>query len=229
MIEHTTYAVKASVFGNNNSLAMWKNFLNAIQSAYTWGDKTSVVESSSASYPQAYKETYGKYYFSENSYFSLDMYAKNSAYLGINIAVPSGTKRVEFNAEYCTLSIGKTSKGVCICAYSGEKANTRDPHFYNLYAGEIALLDGTTTKGCIYVADDNSYVVATDNGISEEATFNSIIDGTRKGYLIPVTDSTFGGTFKDIYMMACAPIQFNKMKVADKKYLCGKAFCLADE
>lgn len=37
MIEHTTYAVKASVFGNNDSLAMWKNFLNAIQSAYTWG------------------------------------------------------------------------------------------------------------------------------------------------------------------------------------------------
>ena len=228
MIEHTTYAVKASVYGNNDNLAMWKTFLKAVQSAYVWDDKTSVVESNSADYPAAYKETYGKYYFSENSYFSLDLYATNSGYLGINIAVPSGTKRIEFNTQYLTLSIGKTSKGICICAYSGSNGS-RDPQFYNLYIGEITLLDGTTTKGCIYVADDNSYIVATDNGISEEAIFNSIIDGTRKGYLIPATDSTFGGVFKDIYMMACAPIQFNKMKVADKKYLCGKAFCLADE
>lgn len=229
MIEHTTYGVKINVSDSLAQIETWKAFLKAIQSAYNWNDKTSVVESSSASYPQAYKETYGKYYFTDNSYFSLDLYATNSGYLGINIAVPSGTKRVEFNAQYCTLSIGKTSKGVCICAYSGGNVNTRDPHFYNLYVGEIALLDGTTTKGCIYVADDNSYVVATDSGISEEAIFNSIIDGTRKGYLIPVIDSTFGGVFKGIYMMACAPIQFNKMKVADKKYLCGKAFCLADE
>lgn len=229
MIEHTTYAVKASVFGNNNRLAMWKNFLNAIQSAYTWGDKTSVVESSSASYPQAYKETYGKYYFSENSYFSLDMYAKNSAYLGINIAVPSGTKRVEFNAEYCTLSIGKTSKGICICAYSGSNGS-RDPHFYNLYVGELTLLDGTLTKGCIYVNDDNSYIVATDKGISEESAFIASIDNAKKAYLAPATDSTNGGIFKNIYMMFSSPIQYNKMKIADTgtKYLCGKAMCLAD-
>lgn len=230
MIEHITCAVKADVYGNNDNLAMWKNFLNAIQSAYTWGDKTSVVESSSASYPQAYKETYGKYYFSENSYFSLDLYATNSGYLGINIAVPSGTKRVEFNTQYCTLSIGKTSKGVCICAYSGGNVNTRDPHFYNLYVGEIALLDGTTTKGCIYVADDNSYVVATDSGISEEATFTAGIDNTKKAYLVPVTDSTTGAIFSDVYMMIKAPLQYNTMKIVDvdKKYLCGKAICMAD-
>lgn len=230
MIEHTTCAVKASVYGNSDNLAMWKNFLNAIQSAYTWGDKTGVVESSSASYPQAYRETYGKYYFSENSYFSLDMYATNSAYLGINIAVPSGTKRVEFNTQYCTLSIGKTSKGVCICAYSGSTAPSRDPHFYNLYVGEITLLDGTTAKGCIYVADDNSYIVATDNGISEEAMFTAGVDNTKKAYLVPVTDSTTGAIFSDVYMMIKAPLQYNIMKIVDtdKKYLCGKAMCMAD-
>lgn len=230
MIEHITCAVKASVYGNSDNLAMWKNFLNAIQSAYTWSDKTSVVESSSTIYPQAYKETYGKYYFSENSYLSLDLYANNSAYLGINIVTPSGTKRVGFNMQYCTLSIGKTSKGVCICAYSGENVNTRDPHFYNLYIGEIALLDGTTTKGCIYVADDNSYVVATDSGISEEATFTAGIDNTKKAYLVPVTDSTTGAIFSDVYMMIKAPLQYNIMKIVDtdKKYLCGKAICLAD-
>ena len=230
MIEHITCGVKASVYGNNDNLAMWKNFLNTIQSAYTWSDKTSVVESSSAIYPQAYKETYGKYYFSENSYLSLDLYANNSDYLGINIVTPSGTKRVGFNTQYCTLSIGKTSKGVCICAYSGGNVNTRDPHFYNLYIGEIALLDGTTTKGCIYVADDNSYVVATDSGISEEATFTAGIDNTKKAYLVPVTDSTTGAIFSDVYMMIKAPLQYNIMKIVDtdKKYLCGKAICLAD-
>lgn len=179
MIEHITCGVKASVYDNNDNLAMWKNFLNTIQSAYTWSDKTSVVESSSTSYPQAYKETYGKYYFSENSYFSLDLYATNSDYLGINIAVPSGTKRIGFNTQYCTLSIGKTSKGVCICAYSGA-SNSRDPQFYNLYIGEITLLDGTTTKGCIYVTDDNSYIVATDKGISSESAFVANIDNTKK-------------------------------------------------
>lgn len=230
MIEHITYAVKASVYGNNDNLAMWKTFLKSVQSAYVWNDKTSVAESSSASYPQAYRETYGKYYFSENSYFSLDLYATNSGYLGINIAVPSGTKRVEFDTQYCTLSVGKTNKGVCICAYSGGNVNTRDPHFYNLYVGEIALLDGTTTKGCIYTADDNSYIVATDKGISEESTFVSSINNNKKVYLAPVTDSINGGIFKDIYMMFSSPIQYNKMKIADtgNKYLCGNAICLAD-
>lgn len=230
MIEHITYAVKASVFGNNNNLAMWKNFLNAIQSAYTWNDKTSVVESSSASYPQAYKETYGKYYFLENSYLSLDLYAKNSDYLGINIVTPNGAKRIGFNSEYCTLSIGKTSKGICICAYSGGNVNTRDPHFYNLYVGEITLLDGTTTKGCIYVNDNNSYIVATDKGISEESAFVSTIDNTRKAQLVAAADSTTGAIFNDIYMMFNTPLQYNKMKIlgTGKTFLLGKSLCLAD-
>lgn len=230
MIEHTTCAVKESVYGNNNNLAMWKNFLRAIQSAYTWNDKTSVVESSSASYPQAYKETYGKYYFSENSYLLLDLYASNSDYLGINIVTPNGAKRVWFNREYCTLSIGKTSKGICICAYSGESGNTRDPHFYNIYVGEVTHLDGTTTKGCIYVNDDNSYIVATDKGISEESAFVSTIDNTRKAQLVAAADSTTGAIFNDIYMMFNTPLQYNKMKIlgTGKIFLLGKSLCLAD-
>lgn len=230
MIEHITYAVKASVYGNTDNLAMWKTFLKAVQSAYVWNDKTSVVESSSSDYPAAYRETFGKYYFTENSYLLLNLYATNSGYLGINFATPNGTKRIEFLSEYCTLSVGKTSRGVCICAYSGVSSGNRDPHFYNLYVGEVTLLDGTITKGCIYITDNNSYIVATDKGISSESAFVANIDNNRKAYLAPATDSANGGIFKDIYMMFCSPIQYNKMKIADtgNKYLCGKAMCLAD-
>jgi hypothetical protein len=223
MIEHTTLLKDAALTNSNSNPSIFISALNTILSAYTWESNSSVNETSSLT------STYGNYYFTGNSYIKIDYCANSKSYLGINLITPNGTKRVQFGVSgHCTISVGKTDKGICICAYSGS-SGSREPHFYNLYVGEITLLDGTTTKGCIYVADDNLYVVATDNGISEEATFSSIIDGTRKGYLIPVTDSTFGGTFKDIYMMACAPIQFNKMKVADKKYLCGKAFCLADE
>lgn len=223
MIEHTTLLKDAGLTSGDSNPSIFISALNTILSAYTWKSNSSVNETSSLT------STYGNYYFTGNSYIKIDYFANNQSYLGINLITPNGTKRVQFTVGgHCTISVGKTDKGICICAYSGS-SGSREPRFYNLYVGEIALLDGTTTKGCIYVADDNLYVVATDNGISEEATFSSIIDGTRKGYLIPVTDSTFGGTFKDIYMMACAPIQFNKMKVADKKYLCGKAFCLADE
>lgn len=195
---------------------------NAILSAYTWETGSEVYDIDNIA------AIYGKYYFTANSYIKISNYVPHNYGVKIEIVTPSGTKTISLQYPYYMFSIGKTSKGICICAYSG--ANTsRNSQFYNLYVGEVTKLDGSTAQGCIYAADDGTLTIATDSGISEEATFSSIIDGTRKGYLIPVTDSTFGGTFKDIYMMACAPIQFNKMKVADKKYLCGKAFCLADE
>lgn len=225
MIEHTTLINNQEMQNTSDYTQAFnavKAAYNAILAAYPWktGSEVTVGE--------LIISTYAVYYFTANSYIKISTNA-NYPEVKIDIVTPNASKRVaDLVNIYWTFSVGKTAKGVCICAYSGAK-DSRDPHFYNLYIGEITLLDGTITKGCVYVADDNSYVVATDNGISEEATFNSIIDGTRKGYLIPVTDSTFGGVFKDIYMMACAPIKFNKMKVADKKYLCGKAFCLADE
>lgn len=229
-IEHKTLTVKTS-FNNNTNFLKWEDFLNYILSVYDWNDKSSVTISQDSSYPACYKNTFGKYYFTENSYLSFDYYANTSSYLGINLVTPNGTKRIAFTGNwYTTLSVGKTSKGVCIYAYSGGSSENRDSHFYNLYVGEITLADGTITKGCIYVADNNSHDIATDSGISEEAAFNSVIDSTRKGYLIPVTDSTTGAVFSDIYLMACAPVQYNKFKIADtgNKYLAGKAICLAD-
>ena len=230
-ITHTTYVTKGEFYGNNRYFETWKSFLIAIESAYGWNSATSVTISKDTNYSACYTGTYGKYYFTENSYIQLNYYT--SGYLSIKLVTPNGTRELSssvFTDSTTTLSIGKTGKGICICAYSAGSGNTRDPRFYNLYVGELTLADGTTTKGCIYVADDNSHIIATDNGISSEATFNSVIDSTRKGYLIPVTDSTFGGVFKDVYMMACAPVQYNKFKIADtdKKYLCGKNICIAD-
>lgn len=218
MIEHTTWMYK------KNTTENYIPFLNDILSSYDW-ENGSIVHLNGDEY---YVGVYGTYYFTHNSYIKIYY---NNFCLWIDIVTPSQSKTVfSPNNSYWTTSIGKTSKGICICAYSGESSNTRDPHFYNLYVGEVTHLDGTLTKGCIYVNDDNSYIVATDKGISSESAFVSNIDNTRKTYLAPATDSTNGGIFKDIYMMFSSPIQYNKMKIADtgNKYLCGKSMCLAD-
>lgn len=233
MIEHTTL-IDGSTGGSVETVLL---AYNKILSAYAWETGSSVTEGNSID------NSYGTYYFTTDSYIKISGIFVNSdsyrSYYGISIDVvtPNGTKNVYTTTssgskyERWKLSVGTTSKGVCICAQAVESnTNTRDPHFYNLYVGEITLLDGTTTKGCIYVADDNSYIVATDNGISEEATFTARIDNTKKAYLVPVTDSTTGAIFSDVYMMIKAPLQYNNMKIVDtdRKYLCGKAICMAD-
>lgn len=233
MIKHTTL-IDGSTRGSVETVLL---AYNKILSAYAWETGSSVTEGNRID------NLYGTYYFTTDSYIKISGIFVNSGsygrYYGISIDVvtPNGTKNVYkttssgSKSEHWKLSVGTTSKGVCICAQAVESnTNTRDPHFYNLYVGEITLLDGTTTKGCIYVNDDDSYIVATDEGISTESTFTSIIDSTRKGFLVPVTDSTHGVIFKDIYMMACAPVQYNKFKIVDtgNKYLAGKAICLAD-
>lgn len=227
-IEHKTYGVKYSLANFLSDAPTMAAFLNDILSSYDWADDSQVTDTSDV------RTMKGIFYLTANTYFELSFYSASDTYLHMIVTIHSQgqTKNITMaKGGYYTLGFGKTSKGICICAYMATSSTTsRDPRFYNLYVGELTLADGTTTKGCIYVADDNSHIIATDEGISSEATFNSVIDGTRKGYLIPVTDSTFGGVFKDVYMMACAPVQYNKFKIADteKKYLCGKAFCLED-
>lgn len=221
MIEHTTLMSNVQV--GSNDVAKVIAVYNAILSAYTWETGSEVYNIANIG------AIYGKYYFTASSYIKISNYVPHNYGVKIEIVTPSSTKTISLQDPYYMFSIGKTSKGICICAYSGA-SNSRDPHFYNLYIGEITLLDGTTTKGCIYVADDNSYIVATDNGISEEAKFTAGVDNTKKAYLVPVTDSTTGAIFSDVYMMIKAPLQYNIMKIVDtdKKYLCGKAICMAD-
>lgn len=198
---------------------------NAILEAYPWkpGSDVTVVSNDMTL-------TYAVYYFTADSYIKISNYVPHNQAVKIEIVTPNGTKTVKLDDCYYTFSLGKTSKGICICAYSGGNVNTRDPHFYNIYVGEVTHLDGTTTKGCIYVNDDNSYIVATDKGISEESAFVSTIDNTRKAQLVAAADSTTGAIFNDIYMMFNTPLQYNKMKIlgTGKTFLLGKSLYLAD-
>ncbi|WP_295210985.1 hypothetical protein [Ruminococcus sp.] len=228
-IEHTTFIYKTYLLSSSRD--SFVAYLNAVLSAYAWEEASAVTTGNNL------YECYGKYYFTADSYVKISCEVGGSNfYVSLDIITPTNAKRNLTSGSrvnnILALSVGKTSKGVCLCVYSNSDTNVknRDPHFYNLYVGDITKLDGSTAKGCVYVADDNSYMVATDDGISSEATFTSTIDAAKKGYLIPVTDSTTGAVFKDVYMMACAPVQYNKMKIADTgtKYLCGKAMCIAD-
>lgn len=221
MIEHTILMSNVQI--NSNDVAKVIAVYNAILSAYTWETGSEVYNIANIG------AIYGKYYFTASSYIKIGNYTPHNYGVKIEIVTPSGTKTISLQDPYYEFSIGKTSKGICICAYSGA-SNSRSSYFYNIYVGEITKLDGTLTNGCIYVNDDNSYIVATDKGISEESAFVASIDNAKKAYLAPATDSTNGGIFKDIYMIFSSPIQYNKMKIADTgtKYLCGKAICLAD-
>lgn len=223
MIERTVLLKDAGLTTTTSDTKDFRTALNAISLAYIWNSKNVNIGNNLES-------TYGDYYFTDTSHIKIDYFATTRIYLGINLITLNGTKRIDFTeGGYCTISIGKTNKGICICAYSGSNGS-RDPHFYNLYIGEITKLDGTTTKGCIYVNNDNSYIVATDKGISKESAFVSTIDNTRKAQLVAAADSTTGAIFNDIYMMFNTPLQYNKMKIlgTGKIFLLGKSLCLAD-
>lgn len=219
------YAVGESL-GTSSTYNSYRQFMLALTNAYDWNSKTSTFDR--VEMPQGQS---GKFYFTENSYFEIQ--ECSTADFRVNLVTPNGTQTLTIGTgSTCVLNIGTTSNGLGLtynCMPSG-KITDNDYYNPNFYFGKVILSDGSIIKGCIYVADDNSYIVATDEGISTESTFTSIIDTTRKGFLVPVTDSTHGAIFKDIYMMACAPVQYNKFKIVDtsNKYLAGKAICLAD-
>lgn len=196
---------------------------NAILAAYPWNTGSEVTVDNDITL------TYAVYYFTANSYIKISNYVPHNYGVKIEIVTPSGTKTVKLNDCFYTFSVGKTSKGICICAYSGSTALSRDPQFYNLYIGEITKLDGTTAQGCIYTADDGTLTIATDSGISEESAQNSVISADRKAVLIPVVNTTTGDIFSDIFIMRYSPLQYNIMDVDGQGvFLCGKALVLKD-
>ena len=183
MIEHTTLLKDAGLTSGDSNPSIFISALNTILSAYTWKSNSSVNETSSLT------STYGNYYFTGNSYIKIDYFANNQSYLGINLITPNGTKRVQFTVGgHCTISVGKTDKGICICAYSGS-SGSREPRFYNLYVGEITLLDGSTTSAVNVASSDMPLSVATIYELSSFTYIQPVVVSTRKAYLVPVIDS----------------------------------------
>lgn len=220
-ITHTILMSNVQV--NSNDVAKVIAVYNAILSAYTWETGSEVYNIANIG------AIYGKYYFTASSYIKIGNYTPHNYGVKIEIVTPSGTKTISLQDPYYEFSIGKTLKGICICAYSGA-SNSRSSYFYNIYVGEITKLDGSTAQGCIYTADDGTLTIATDSGISEESAYSSAITNDRMAVLVPIVNSTTGDVFKDIYAMRYSPIQYNKMFIpeTDKKYLCGKNICIAD-
>lgn len=220
-ITHTTLYIDTSYDVNATKVAA---IYNAILAAYPWkpGSDVTVVSNDMTL-------TYAVYYFTADSYIKISNYVPYNYAVKIEIVTPNGTKTVQLNDSYYTFSLGKTSKGICICAYSGSTVSSRDPYFYNLYIGEITKLDGSITKGCIYAADDGTLTIATDDGISDEIAQTSTINADRNSVLIPIVNTTNGDRFKDIYFMRYSPIQYNIMDVEGQGvFLCGKTLALKD-
>lgn len=183
-ITHTTLYIDTSYDVNATKVAA---IYNAILAAYPWkpGSDVTVVSNDMTL-------TYAVYYFTADSYIKISNYVPYNYAVKIEIVTPNGTKTVQLNDSYYTFSLGKTSKGICICAYSGSTVSSRDPYFYNLYIGEITKLDGSITKGCIYAADDGTLTIATDDGISDEIAQTSTINADRNSVLIPIVNTTNG-------------------------------------
>lgn len=223
MIEHTVLLKDVGLTTTGSDPNDFRTALNTISSAYIWNSKNVNIGNNLES-------TYGDYYFTDTSHIKIDYFATTQIYLGINLITPNGTKRIDFTeGGYCTISIGKTNKGICICAYSGPHGS-RNSYFYNLYIGEITTLDGITTKGCIYAADNGTLTIATDDGISSEKAQTSTINADRTAILAPVVDTTYGNVFKDIYFMRSSPLDYNIMAVEGQgNFLCGKTLCLKDQ
>jgi hypothetical protein len=219
-ITHTTLMSNVQV--DSNDVDKVVAVYNAILSAYTWETGSEVYDIANIA------AIYGKYYFTANSYIKISNYVPHNYGVKIEIVTPSGTKTISLQDPYYMFSIGKTSKGICICAYSG--ANTsRNSQFYNLYVGEITKLDGSTAQGCIYAADDGTLTIATDSGISEESSQNSVISADKKAVLIPVVNTTTGDIFEGVFIMRYSPLRYNIMDVDGQGgFLCGKALALKD-
>lgn len=213
-----------------------QDIFKKISNCYNW-TKTSISDTTNA-----ITQTYGAFYFSENAgiqirFSQIDDYAYELYAFNIIVdAIITGkgtttlmTGNTNRNAKNWKITAATTNNGLALCLWN-EHEDTRNTHDYNFFIGNATNLDGSVTKQCIYLKDDNSYSVISDNGVSEEPTFVSTIDNTRKAQLVAAADSTTGAIFNDTYMMFNTPLQYNKMKIlgTGKIFLLGRSLCLAD-
>ena len=213
-----------------------QDIFKKISNCYNW-TKTSISDTT-----DNITQIYGAFYFSENAgiqirFSQIDSY--NYELFSFNIivdAIITGkgtttlmTGNTNSNAKNWKITAATTNNGLALCLWN-EPEDTRNTHDYNFFINNATNLDGSVTKQCIYLKDDNSYSVISDNGVSEEPTFVSTIDNTRKAQLVAAADSTTGAIFNDTYMMFNTPLQYNKMKIlgTGKIFLLGRSLCLAD-
>lgn len=213
-----------------------QDIFKKISNCYNW-TKTSISDTT-----DNIMQIYGAFYFSENAgiqirFSQIDNY--NYELFSFNIivdAIITGkgtttlmTGNTNRTAKNWKITAATTNNGLALCLWN-EAQNTRNTHDYNFFINNATNLDGSVTKQCIYLKDDNSYSVISDNGISEEPAFVSTIDNTRKAQLVAAADSTTGAIFNDTYMMFNTPLQYNKMKIlgTGKIFLLGRSLCLAD-
>lgn len=207
-----------------------RSYLTTIQTMYDW-KKYEITGDVAIKAMQT-----GKFYISDTTY--LQIIAQNGSRnytsygLIFSLVTPNGTKEIMGNREYTYASLfaGKTSNGLALGLYSsGNNSCPTNAKTFNVYVGEFTKLDGTTSKGFIYTANDGTLSFITDNGIVEESAQNSVISADRKAVLIPVVNTTTGDIFEDIFIMRYSPIQYNIMDVDGQGvFLCGKALALKD-
>lgn len=207
-----------------------RSYLTTIQTMYDW-KKYEITGDVAIKAMQT-----GKFYISDTTY--LQIIAQNGSRnytsygLIFSLVTPNGTKEIMGNREYTYASLfaGKTSNGLALGLYSSGGNNCpTNAKTFNVYVGEFTKLDGTTSKGFIYTANDGTLSFITDNGIVEESAQNSVISADRKAVLIPVVNTTTGDIFGDIFIMRYSPLQYNIMDVDGQGvFLCGKALALKD-
>lgn len=213
-----------------------QDIFKKISNCYNW-TKTSISDTT-----DDITRIYGAFYFSENAgiqirFSQIDDYAYELYAFNIIVdAIITGkgtttlmTGNTNSNAKNWKITAATTNNGLALCLWN-EPEDTRNTYDYNFFIGNATNLDGSVTKQCIYLKDDNSYSVISDNGVSEESTFVSTIDNARKAQLVAAADSTTGAIFNDTYMMFNTPLQYNKMKIlgTGKIFLLGRSLCLAD-
>lgn len=213
-----------------------QDIFKKISNCYNW-TKISISDTT-----DNISQIYGAFYFSENAAIQIrfsQIYSYADSTYAFNIIVNAlitgkgtitlMTGNPNSSAKNWKITAATTNNGLALCLWN-EPNDTRNTHDYNFFINNATNLDGSVTKQCIYLKDDNSYSVISDNGISEEPTFVSTIDNTRKAQLVAAADSTTGAIFNDTYMMFNTPLQYNKMKIlgTGKIFLLGRSLCLAD-
>lgn len=236
MIKHEVLYNQRVNASTSELLKIMQDVMNKISKCYNW------VKTDISSSVNDINDFYGAFYFSEKAgiqirFSQIDSY--NYELFSFNIivdAIITGkgtttlmTGNTNSNAKNWKITAATTNNGLALCLWN-EPEDTRNAHDYNFFIDNATNLDGSVTKQCIYLKDDNSYSVISDNGISEEPTFVSTIDNTRKAQLVAAADSTTGAIFNDTYMMFNTPLQYNKMKIlgTGKIFLLGRSLCLAD-